>query len=187
MLEIMELYFIMDGQQLNKEKLVSCYLKKKGIGLENRQYYDELSESDLEEIITSEYLISGKLDWKKLQKARKIDDVPLEKEEQKEFCKWLKSQKIGHFANGLGVKLDFDIKYLQSLRSQGHYKGLPDLTILLGNGKVAYIEMKRQKGGVVTEEQKKWIEYLKDNGYPVSVCRGCNDAISFVNEVVNEI
>lgn len=173
---------VMDAEALNYNKLINCYLRKKGIDSKYRSYYEALSFSDLEELIKSEFLISGDLDWKKLQKARRIDDVPLEKEEQQAFCKWLKSQNIGHWANGLGVKLDFDIKYLQSLRSQGHYKGIADMTVLLPKGKAIFIELKRRKGGVVTPEQKKWIEYLQELGYPARVCRGADEAIEFVKE-----
>ena len=115
--------------------------------------------------------------------AKKKSDIPLEKDEQKRLCKWLKDNKIGHWANGLGVKLDYDVKYIASLRSQGHYVGLPDMTILLGNGKVCYIELKRQKGGRVSEEQKKWIDYLNKNGYPAKVCNGCDEAIEFIESL----
>lgn len=177
---------ILDGAKLNREKLVSCYLKKKKIDIRQRQQYDDLSETDLIELITSEFDIKGEVSWKTLDKASKISDIPLEKDEQKAFCKWLKENKIGHFANGLGVKLDFDIKYLASLRSQGHYKGLPDMTILLGGGRVCYVELKRQKGGKVSEEQKKWLEYLNNNGYPAKVCNGCDEAIEFIKSLRKE-
>lgn len=172
-----------DGNYFNHQKLVSCYLKKKGIDFSKRQYYDELNHSDLEEIITSDFDVKGELNLKNLEKAHKITDVPLEKEEQQNFCKWLRENKIGHFANGLGVKLDFDVRYLTSLRSQGHYKGLPDMTILLGNGKICYVEMKRQKGGKVSIEQKKWLDYLNNNGYPAKVCKGCDEAIEFIESL----
>lgn len=174
----------MDGSKLNHQKLVSCYLKKKGIDFNKRQYYDELSISDLEELITSEFDVKGEVNWKSLQKANKISDVPLEKEEQQRLCKWLKENKIGHWANGLGVKLDYDARYMASLRSQGWYGGIPDMTILLPKGKVIFIELKRQKGGRVSEKQKKWIEYLNNNGYPAKVCNGCDEAIKFIESEV---
>lgn len=171
------------GSLINKQKLVSCYLKKKGIDFSERGIYDNMSDEDLKEMITSEFDVKGDVNWKSLQKARKVTDIPLEKDEQKRLCKWLKDNKIGHWANGLGVKLDYDVKYIASLKSQGHYVGVVDMTILLGNGKVCYIELKRQKGGRVSEEQKKWIDYLNKNGYPAKVCKGCDEAIEFITQL----
>lgn len=171
------------GSLINKQKLVSCYLKKKGIDFRERGMYDNMSDEELEEMITSEFDVKGDVNWKTLQKAKKITDIPLEKDEQKRLCKWLKENKIGHFATGLGVKLGLDVKYVASLKSQGHYSGIPDLVILLGNGKICFIELKRQKGGVVSEEQKKWIDYLNNNGYPAKVCKGCDEAIEFIEQL----
>jgi hypothetical protein len=37
--------------------------------------------------------------------------------------------------------------------------------------------MKRKTGGVLSKEQKDWIEYLKGCGQRVIVAKGCDDAI----------
>ena len=111
----------------------------------------------------------------------------LEKDEQKRLCKWLKENKIGHWANGLGVKLDYDVKYMASLRSQGHYKGIADMTILLPKGKAMFLELKRVKGGVVSEEQKKWIKYLQSLDYPAKVCYGADEAIEWIKEELEKV
>lgn len=42
------------------------------------------------------------------------------------------------------------------------------------------IEMKRQKGGVVSEEQKRWGEIYEMAGVPAKVCHGCDEAVDFV-------
>lgn len=128
------------------------------------------------------YDIKGEVTALKVTKAKKktADNVPLEKEEQQKLVKWLKANKIKHWANGLGVKLDYDVKYMASLRSQGHYKGIADMTVLLPKGRAIFIEMKRIKGGVVSPEQKKWIKDLQDLGYPAKVCYGADEAIEFV-------
>lgn len=171
----------MDGQRLAKEKLVSCYLKKKGVPIAERKSFDNME--NLEDLITSEYEVKGELNWKSLQKARKIDDVPLERDEQKIFCKWLKDNKIAHFANGLGFQMLSPIQ-VNALKAIGHYSNIPDMTILLGNGRICFVEMKRRKGGVVSEGQKKMIDYLNENNYPTKVCKGYDDAIEFVKSLI---
>jgi len=42
--------------------------------------------------------------------------------------------------------------------------------------------MKRVKGGVVSDQQGKWIEHLQRHGYRAVVVRGCAEAIKAVEE-----
>ena len=42
-------------------------------------------------------------------------------------------------------------------------KGVPD-RIVICNGKVGFIELKRPKGGMVSEHQKYWIEKIRESG-----------------------
>lgn len=39
-----------------------------------------------------------------------------------------------------------------------------------------YIEMKRRKGGVISDEQRKWLGALRDEGYAAYVCKGWEEA-----------
>ena len=173
-----------DGRCINLTNKINAYLKKNSIGFDKTIEYLKLyNTEEFDDFIKEQYDIKGEVTPIKIMNAKKKTDIPLEKDEQKRLCKWLKDNKIGHWANGLGVKLDYDVKYIASLRSQGHYVGLPDMTILLGNGKVCYIELKRQKGGRVSEEQKKWIDYINKNGYPAKVCNGCDEAIEFIESL----
>lgn len=173
-----------DGRSINLTKKINAYLKKNNIGFDKTmEYLKEYNTEEFDEFIREQYDIKGEVTPAKIMSAKKKSDIPLEKDEQKRLCKWLKENKIGHFATGLGVKLGLDVKYVASLKSQGHYSGIPDLVVLLGNGKICFIELKRQKGGKVSEEQKKWIEYLNKNGYPAKVCKGCDEAIEFIKQL----
>ena len=173
-----------DGRSINLTKKINAYLKKNNIGFDKTmEYLKQYDTEEFDEFIREQYEIKGEVTPVKIMSAKKKSDIPLEKDEQKRLCKWLKENKIGHFATGLGVKLGLDVKYVASLKSQGHYSGIPDLVVLLGNGKICFIELKRQKGGKVSEEQKKWIEYLNKNGYPAKVCKGCNEAIEFIEQL----
>ncbi len=49
-----------------------------------------------------------------------------------------------------------------------------------------YIELKRQKGGTVSETQKSWITALAEQGYKAVVCRGADEAIGTIKEYLWE-
>ena len=55
----------------------------------------------------------------------------------------------------------------------GVVPGIPDLFIPAWK---LYIELKREKGGVVSEVQKKIMAYLTRHGYTCMVCHGATDA-----------
>lgn len=57
--------------------------------------------------------------------------------------------------------------------SQGMLKGCPDLFLPSLN---LFIEMKRRDGGVVSAEQMKVHEELRNYGYKVAVCHGAKEA-----------
>lgn len=173
----------LDVRTINLTKKINAYLKKEFIGFGKTEEYLKLyNTEEFDDFIKEQYDIKGEVTPIKIMNAKKKTDIPLEKDEQKRLCKWLKDNKIGHWANGLGVKLDYDVKYISSLRSQGHYPGIVDMTILLPKGRAIFLELKRVKGGVVSEQQEKWISYLQSLDYPTKVCYGADDAIKWIKE-----
>lgn len=52
--------------------------------------------------------------------------------------------------------------------------GVPDLFLPVSRDGYhgLFIELKRQAGGRVSDEQKEWIQELRDQGYRVEVCKG---------------
>ncbi len=175
----------LDGRCINLTKKIHAYQKKNNIGFDKTiEYLKQYNTEEFDDFIRQQYDIKGEVTPLKIMNAKKKTDIPLEKEEQQKLCKWLKANKIGHWANGLGIKLDYDVKYMASLRSQGWYRGVPDMTILLPKGKAIFLELKRVKGGVVSDEQKKWIKYLQSLDYPAKVCYGADEAIEFVKSLL---
>ena len=68
-------------------------------------------------------------------------------------------------------------------KAEGVKPGLPDYIIVI-NGKLVFIELKRKKGGTVSLHQKKWIEELnKCEGVVAEVCRGADEAIELINNI----
>ena len=56
---------------------------------------------------------------------------------------------------------------------EGLTAGVPDLMI---PSLKLFIELKKVKGGVLTNEQKDWMEYLNSVGYTAIRCNGFEDA-----------
>ena len=49
------------------------------------------------------------------------------------------------------------------------------------------IELKRRRGGTVSEAQKQWGKVYELAGIPCRVCKGAEEAIKFVREQIAEI
>jgi len=90
----------------------------------------------------------------------------------------LKNIKFAHIANESGMRLPMGV--IRKRARMGYGKGVPDYLIVVKNN-LLFIEMKREKGGVVSPEQKEWIEILnRINGVTAMVCRGAMEAINTV-------
>lgn len=64
------------------------------------------------------------------------------------------------------------------MKDEGVRSGIPDLFLAVprGNFHGLFIEMKKPKGGVVSDNQKACMEMLSNNGYCVTVCHGFIEA-----------
>ena len=69
-------------------------------------------------------------------------------------------------------------KVAAEMKLEGVRSGVPDLFLPVpaGGHHGLFIEMKRQKGGRVSPEQKQWLEYLRGAGYLAVVCKGFEEA-----------
>ena len=68
-------------------------------------------------------------------------------------------------------------------RAEGLRAGVPDMFFAVARGGFhgLFIEMKRRKGGVVSAEQKAYIDALRARGYRAEVCRGCDEAMDVLS------
>lgn len=68
------------------------------------------------------------------------------------------------------------------LKGQGVKPGIPDIFLPVSRGGYhgMYVEMKRQKGGTLSDDQKKVIGQLRDQGYFVEVCKGFGQAVEAI-------
>lgn len=103
-----------------------------------------------------------------------------EHEEQVQVCNYLALLGKCFFSVPNGFIAGGRNKYgaMAKLKREGFKNGVPDLFICepVGNYAGLFIEMKREKGGTLSEVQKLWIADLKDRGYCVQVCKGFKEA-----------
>jgi len=113
-------------------------------------------------------------------------NIPTEHEEQSAFFWWIANQPVIRdltFAIPNGG--DRNVLVGKKLKAEGVRRGVPDIFIAFPVGPYhgLFIEMKRRKGGVLSKEQKGWIERLTEQGYRVEVCRGFDEAVAVVSSI----
>lgn len=128
---------------------------------------------------------------KKPRQKRPVNDskiCPTEAAEQMLVFQWAEWQMgrfpelalLHHIPNG-GSR-----NYVEAarLKAQGVKPGVPDLCLPVARGQYhgLYIEMKRQRGGRVSDEQKEWIAALTAQGYRTAVCKGAEEAIREITQ-----
>lgn len=100
--------------------------------------------------------------------------VPSEREEQTALVAWLLKEypDIVFFSvPNEGKRTDF-MKF--HMKQTGLLSGVPDLILLFDVP--LFVEMKRTKGGSLSDNQKQVIEWIRSLGYTVVVCRGFAEA-----------
>ena len=117
-----------------------------------------------------------------------------EKDEQMALVQWLRLKNIPFVAHMTGVNLHGNFALMNTLKQTGCLqKGVPDLFIPVprkreycklkcaGHEKYGlWIEMKKEKGGVLSSEQKEWLEARFADGYEIAVCHGADEAIKII-------
>jgi hypothetical protein len=106
--------------------------------------------------------------------------VMTEDQEQMLFVQWFRRQyptiRIFSIPNG-GARHP---AVAAKLKATGTSAGVPDLHVPEWN---LWIEMKRAKGGRLSELQKDWIAYLEGLGHSVIVGHGFEDAMAKVQQL----
>jgi len=107
------------------------------------------------------------------------DSLPSEHFEQRELVRWFrqtyKGVRIFAIPNG-GVR---SRAAAGRLKAEGVSAGVPDLFVPAWG---LWIEMKRQKGGVVSAEQKDWINYLQSVNHVCIVGKGAEAAKAAISD-----
>ena len=118
--------------------------------------------------------------------------IPTEAEEQIALFEWARLQTgrfpelalLYHVPNG-GSRNKIEAA---RLRAQGVKSGVPDLCLPVARGAShgLYIELKRQRGGRISEEQVRWINGLLKQGYAAAIGRGGQEAASVITDYLRQ-
>lgn len=113
---------------------------------------------------------------------RTISTTPYEADEQRALMAWVRVsagrypelQALYHIPNE-GKRTH---RQGADLRRQGMSKGVPDLCLPVPrNGYGAlYIELKRKRGGRLSDDQRRWLDLLNRLGNRAIVCKGWEEA-----------
>lgn len=116
------------------------------------------------------------------------ESIPTEAQECTALAQWLNRANVLYTHVPLGGLRDR--KAAAMLRNMGAKRGVPDYLIFTpppawwragGPGRAfrgVALEMKRRKGGSLSDPQKWWIAQLKLAGWHVIVARGAGDAVA---------
>jgi hypothetical protein len=114
-----------------------------------------------------------------------MNNSPLEESEQKAVAEYLDYTRLiwCHVPNERKAKP----QYMAKLKTLGVKSGVPDILIFTpppdGWHYGLAIELKRAKGGVISEAQATWGRRLSECGWYWQVCAGASEAIAKIKEV----
>lgn len=101
------------------------------------------------------------------------EHIPTEDQEQMYFIQWFRRTYPDVLIHSIPNGGHRHIAVAAKMKATGQVKGIPDLFIPAWR---LWVEMKRIKGGSLSEDQKKVIAYLISVGYDVIVCKGALEA-----------
>tara|TARA_R110000824_G_scaffold147513_1_gene316968 strand:- start:986 stop:1375 length:390 start_codon:yes stop_codon:yes gene_type:complete len=101
---------------------------------------------------------------------------------------WIKYNfpNILYCASAGGMRTSLSIA--KKMKASGYVKGFPDLGIFHPTPKYhgMFIELKADKKGYATKEQKEWIKNLNDLGYYACVSKGFDNTIEEIFKYLNQ-
>lgn len=114
-----------------------------------------------------------------MKKVKKLQETS-EHDEQVNLINWFATQypkyatRLVATPNG-GAR---NIVVAKKLKSEGVRKGFPDLNLPVAKKGFhgLYIELKKTKGGKLSEEQREWLAFLNNEGYKAVCCHGWDEA-----------
>lgn len=173
-------------------KKIDAFLKLNNLSLDKeKEYFEKYTEEEFDDLIKKHYDIKGDITWKSIlnAKVKKNEKEETEHEIQVKVCKYLSSKKLKYFAvpNGFvrgGSDKLANARYVNYMKAEGVRNGVFDLVILLGCGKIAFLELKTKKGKP-SEHQLEWKDYFDSEFYNNAICYGYEEAKNFIDNLLN--
>lgn len=129
----------------------------------------------------------------KLPKTKAHDlPVPTEEDEQTALFQWAEWESGVHPELRLMFHVPNEGKrsMVQAaiMRRMGLKAGVPDICLPVPRGHYhgMFIEMKRQKGGNLGDNQKAWLDALTGQGYYCVICKGWEIAVKEIKAYLSE-
>lgn len=127
-----------------------------------------------------------------MRKARKTTNPgPSEADEQKLLFEWAAYAEVLHpeleLLHHIPNEGRRSLRMGAELKKQGMRAGVPDICLPVPRGRyhALYIEMKRPKGGRVSDAQQWWIDKLNRQGNLAVICRGFDEAKDTILKYLN--
>lgn len=123
---------------------------------------------------------------------KKNNIIPTELQEQIAVFQWanlmIKKYPILRYLNASLNGIRLTIGQANLAKKSGLVKGYPDIFLPVRNNTYngLFIELKRVKGGVVSSEQKDFINFLNSQGYLAVICKGSKEAIKQIESYLND-
>jgi hypothetical protein len=123
-----------------------------------------------------------------MRTLKTYSQLPSENEEQRRLIQWFKAAHPNTLFYAVPNGGRRDLVTAAKLKATGVKPGVPDLVVPVPkNGYHGlYIELKRVKGGQLSQYQNDWITKLKANGYKAEVCAGADAAMAVINAYLQE-
>ena len=121
-----------------------------------------------------------------------MEKVPLEKDEQKEFIKYLRKKRLIYASisneNILSyLNRNVAARVMKELKAMGLQPAFPDLMVMLPT-KMIFVEMKRIKRSRTSDEQKIWNKVLDALPYASAyICKGCDEATNVIEKELGNV
>ena len=108
---------------------------------------------------------------------------PTEAEESKTLVAYLriKGLKFQHVPNETGSSPEAKRRAIR-MKQQGTSRGFPDY-LIIKDGQLIAIELKRLKRSVTSPEQLEWLQALAACGVQAAVCHGAAECITFIESI----
>ena len=111
---------------------------------------------------------------------RSLAHIPTENVEQTKLATWMTNRGIKYYAipNG-GYRRPTEAR---RLKAEGVQSGVPDICVPIPSGQYhgLYLEIKRTKGGKLSENQIYWLAFLREKNYYAECAHGFDEAKEIV-------
>ena len=126
----------------------------------------------------------------KIKAVRAKVPVPLERNEAITLTDWVKAQGLGRWwimipnASKLAGNPGQRAAMVAKMKRQGFYVGASDYFLAMPQRGYhgLWLELKRQRGGSTTPEQKQFQLEMASMGYAVAICKGFEEARQAIND-----